>query len=463
MAKPDQESLEGLFSRGARCLEAGDIQGAAEIFRDALERSPDLPEAHANLGVVYERLGAEAEAEACYRRALTQDPDFLEACLNLGSLLVNQKRFQEAEAIYATALPKQIEVPSFWSSLGVLHTCMKHDTEAERCFREALRLDPNHHRARYNLSYLLLRQERLEEGWEALEARAWSLALTEQIPAPRWQGESLEGKAVLVGSEAGLGDMIQFIRYVPQLKQMGATRIGIVCPLPLKQLFTTVSGVDVVVALGEPVPDLGWDFWTLPLSAPHHCGTRVDSIPASIPYLHADPDLVQRWKARLPETGLKVGLAWKGNPRFENDFDRSLPNLETLAPLAAVPGIQFISLQKGIAEDEARQPPPGMALFDPSLWIQDFADTAALLENLDLVITVDTAVAHLAGALGRPCWVLLPQYKTDWRWFTERDDSPWYPGLMGLFRQDESGDWVAIINEIAGALRAFDRSRAVDR
>ncbi|HJV49721.1 MAG TPA: tetratricopeptide repeat protein [Geothrix sp.] len=457
MTPADPETLQGLFDRGERCVAGEDFPGAVACYDRALELAPGLPEVHANLGVARERMGAPAEAEACYRRALALDPDFQEGILNLGALLVQQKRFAEAEAIYVAAMRKHSESPALWSSLGVLHACLKQEAEAERCLREALRLDPGHHRARYNLSYILLRQMRFEEGWEALEARAWSLALNDQIPAPRWQGESLVGKSLLVGSEAGFGDMIHFVRYLPLLKQRGAVRLGLVCPAPLQRLFASLRGVDAVVALGEPVPDLGWDLWTLPMSAPHHCGTRPDSIPASVPYLQADPEQVKVWAERMPDPGLKVGLAWKGNPRFENDADRSLPGLEVLAPLAAS-GLQFVSLQKGVAEEEARVPPPGLAVFDPSPWIGDFADTAALMMNLDLVITVDTAAAHLAGALGRPCWVLLPHHKTDWRWFTGREDSPWYPGLMRLFRQGPGGGWEAVISEVAEALRALART-----
>jgi hypothetical protein len=455
--RPALTALEPLFEQGSRCIESGDYARAIACYRTVLSLAPDLSEAHVNLGVACEKSGALQEAESCYRRALALNSDLLDGYLNLGALLVNQKRFVEARSLYETAIKCFPRSPAIWSNLAVLLTCADDHEGAERCFREALRLDETYALARYNLSYLLLRRECFEEGWQALEARPWSLALSASIPAPRWQGESLEGKALLIGCEAGIGDMIQFIRYVAVLKQQGAARIGIICPPSLKRIFGTLSGVAVVVALGEPVPELGWDFWTLPLSLPFHCGTRHDSIPARIPYLHPNPEQVLAWHARLPVGGVKVGLAWKGNPQFENDADRSLPSLATLAPLATAEGIHFTSLQKGVAEGEAEHPPAGMTLFNPSPGIQDFADTAALVANLDLVISVDTAVAHLAGALGKPCWVLLPNYKTDWRWFTDRTDSPWYPGAMRLFHQEEAGDWNPVIKAVSLALESFAR------
>jgi hypothetical protein len=248
--------------------------------------------------------------------------------------------------------------------------------------------------------------------------------------------------------------MIQFCRYASLLKAQGAARIAVVCHPALKTLFATLSGVDEVFSLHDEVPKSAWDFWTPPLSLPYYCGTRIDNIPANIPYLSADPVKVATWRARLPASGLCVGLAWKGNPRFENDKDRSLPSLDVLAPLGAVAGVHFVSLQKGPGEEEARCPPAGLSVLALGERIEDFSDTAAIIANLDLVISVDTAIAHLAGALGKPCWVLLPDYQTDWRWLSGRGDSPWYPG-MRLFRQPVGGGWGTVVAAVAAALRSF--------
>ncbi len=456
---PAPVGAEACFRKGSRCLEVNDFPGAERAFRRAIQIAPDLAEAHVNLGVTLEKTGALKEAEACYGRALSLAPVSLQVHLNLGALLVNQKRFGEAAKLYDGALDLFPTAAALWSNLGVLRACLKDESEAERCFRRAMALDSTYAKARFNLSYILLRQGRLEEGWQALEARSWNLDLLAKIPGPRWRGENLEGKALLVGCEGGYGDMIQFGRYASVLKGQGAARIGMVCHPALKKLFATLPGVDVVVAMDETIPGPDWDYWTLPQSLPLHCGTRLDTIPAPIPYLRASPEEVLRWRSRLPSQGIRVGLAWKGNSRFENDADRSLPGLDLLAPWTAVEGLHFVSLQQGMGEDETARIPKGLELFDPSSWIKDFSDTAALVSNLDLVISVDTAAAHLAGALGKPCWVLLPHYKTDWRWFKDREDSPWYPGSMRLFRQPDSERWGPVIEAVAAALKGFSKNQ----
>jgi hypothetical protein len=335
---------------------------------------------------------------------------------------------------------------------------MKRESEAEQCYRTAMQLDGSYSKARFNLSYVLLRQGRLEEGWRCLEAREWYDALARHFTCPRWRGEALTGKSVLIGIEAGHGDMIQFCRYAVVLKAMGAIRIAVVCHPGLKQLFGTLSGVDEVFAFEEDALSSGWDFWTPPLSLPHYCHTRMNNIPAPIPYLAADPARVKMWAPSLPASGVRVGLVWKGSPRFENDADRSLSSLDMLAPLGAVAGTQFVSLQKGPGEEEARHPPDGLSLLALGSRLENFADTAAVVANLDLVIGVDTAVVHLAGAMGKPCWVMLPDYRTDWRWLVDRSDSPWYPH-MRLFRQPTEGGWPPVIAAVVDALNARVKER----
>jgi hypothetical protein len=250
--------------------------------------------------------------------------------------------------------------------------------------------------------------------------------------------------------------MIQFGRYCAQLKAAGAARVSVLCHPGLVALFAGLRGADDIIGLGglhDPLPRSSWDYWTPPLSLPFHFGTTVDTVPASLPYIATDPQRVARLAPLLAaEPGQrKVGLVWKGSLRFENDRERSLPSLDVLAPLGAVPGVRYFSLQKGAGEDEARRGMLGLALTDLAPAIGDFADTAALVEGLDLVITVDTAVAHLAGALGKPCWVLLPAYLTDWRWLRGRCDTPWYPETMVLFRQ-RGGGWDEVVADVVEAL-----------
>ena len=452
-------SAENLFFEGNRHMAGGDAAQAEACFREALRLAADFAEAHANLGWLRAQTGFPVDAEAHYRQSITCNPDIGQVHLNLGALLADQKRFAPAEAAYRQAIALLPEAAAPWSNLGALQACQKREVEAEESYRRAIALDADYRLAYFNFSYLLLRQGRFAEGWRCLEARKWYDRLESVLACPRWQGEALDGKALLIGIEAGHGDMIQFCRYAAVLKARGAAKITVICHPALKTLFLTLAAVDRVVAIDEPLPASDWDFWTPPLSIPYHCQTRIDSIPASLPYLHASPEQIARWAAPLRAHGaareLRVGVAWKGNPRFENDADRSLPDLSVLAPLGAVAGVRFFSLQKGAGEDETACLPADLPLVNLGPQILDFSDTAGIIEHLDLVICVDTAVGHLAGAMGKACWVLLPDYKADWRWLTGRSDSPWYPTVMRLFRQPRMGDWTTVIAEVRSALQGL--------
>lgn len=448
-------AAKDLFHKGVRLMEKGNAAQAETAFREALRLAPELAEAHANLGLLLAERQCWQEAEAHYCQAIALHPHQSQTYLNFGTLLAAQKRFPEAEAACRQALLLNPDSPATLSNLGVLLTCMKREQEAEACYRAAMAIDPDYRKAFFNLAYLLLRQGRYEEGWACMENRDWYGQLAERLHCPRWQGESLDGKSILISIEAGHGDMIQFCRYASLLKKRGAARVSVLCHPGLKTLFAGLTGADAILSLDDPAPPDGWDCWVPPLSLPFLFGARLDTIPAHLPYLVAAPERITHWAAVMgaKQERLRVGLVWKGSPGFENDADRSLPSLATLASLGDIPGIRYFSLQKGRGEDEAAAPPPPLSLTDLGPQIADFADTAAIVMNLDLVISVDTAVAHLAGALGKPCWVLLPDYKTDWRWLADRNDSPWYPQVMCLFRQQTAGDWSAPLAAIRTALQ----------
>ena len=476
-------SAEQLFYRGVALQASGDLAQAERCFAQAAVLDPTLAEPHGNLGLLLEQRGAWDEAEVAYLQCARLDPTLIENHLNLGALYTVQKRFAEAEACYESALAIDDSSCKVWSNLGALYICWQRDTEAEQCLRLAMRLDDAYAKARFNLSYLLLRRGDYAEGWACMEARDWYQGLARYLQCPRWQGENLLGKSILIGYEAGHGDMIQFCRFAAVLKTRGARHVAMLCHPALKRLFQGLPDVDEVWAFDEAVPVNAWDCWTPPFSIPFYCETRVNSIPANLPYLHADALLVEQWKYKLtpqalpahetapnagpkagpnallngfPNSGLNsgliVGLVWRGSVGFENDADRSLSGLETLAPLWRVPGVTFISLQKGAGEDQARKPPANQPLIDIGTQMRHFADAAAIVAQLNLVITVDTAMAHLAGALGKPCWLMLPAYKTDWRWLTDRTDSPWYPEVMRLYRQKVSGDWPAVVTQLQADL-----------
>ncbi len=430
---------------------------AEAAYGCALAVRPDYADAHNNLGCMFKELTRFAEAEAAYRRALAIRPDYAEAHNNLGFLCQELKRFPEAEAACRRALAIRPDYAEACYNLGRLLAQLGRAPEAEAAYRHALAIRPDYPDASWNLGLLLLYLGRWSEGWPLYEFRCHKdrkqpVARIPALACPQWRGESLQGKSLLIWPEQGFGDAIQFVRYLPLLKAQGAARITLVCEPALRVLFQSVAGADAVVTQAQAQDGSGYDFWTLLLSIPLHVGTTLDSIPDSLPYLSVPTERLEAWRRRLPKTGIRVGLVWKGNAGHNNDSNRSLPNLAVLAPLWQVPGINFISLQKGQGEDEAvavstRQP---MLQVGPD--IEDFADSAAIVAQLDLVISVDTALAHLAAALGKPCWVLLPRIGTDWRWLDARSDSPWYPKVVRLFRQQEWEDWSGIIDEVAVSL-----------
>jgi Tfp pilus assembly protein PilF len=450
-----QAAAEQWFFEGNRHLASGDAAHAEACFRRAVSLSPMLAEAHANLGWLLDEAGERDEAEAFYRRALAINASQLQIHLNYGAFLARLQRFDEAERRYAAAIAIEPSSAPAWSNLGALYAQMGRLEDGEVCCRKSLALDPGYAKAHINLSYLCLRQGRFEEGLQHYEWRTWQFGLQTRVDCPRWDGRPMVGKSILVGHEGGHGDVIQFSRYVTRLKSQGVGRVTLLSPPALRSLLESLEGVDEVLASDQPLPRTGWDCWTSMMSLPHHCGTRVDSIPAQWPYLSPDEGKLATWRLRLPDKGLRVGLVWKGSANFENDADRSLPSLHVLAALGLVQGVEFVSLQKGQGEEEAVHPDRPFPMTHLGTDIETFADTAAIVASLDLVICVDTAVAHLAGSLGTPCWVLLPCHMPDWRWLDRRRDSPWYPDVMRLFRQTTRGDWAGAVTEVRLALEQF--------
>ena len=486
-----QSQLLAQYINNAHAANArGEFNTAADLCQHAIKLSANVPEAWYNLGIALSGLGkrrealkafeksrintldsadaqnsiglqliglrAYPEAEKCLKRALVLAPGYSFAHSNLGKLREKQKRYEEAEAACRKAIELQPSFSPLYTNLGAILNDQKRYKEAEQVFSKAIELDPDSAEAKFNLSLLLLSQGRYAEAWPYYESRYDpNRQQTLQIPKPgfpQWQGEPLTGKSLLICPEQGFGDYVQFARYVPLLKDRGASRITVLCDPLLKPLLETVEGADAVITdRGSVTPH---DYWSFPLSIPMHFGTTVDTIPASLPYLHASADRIEYWQDRLPLHGFRVGLVWKGSPNLSTDDTRSLPGLATLAPLWSVPGVTFVSLQKGPGEDEAKHPPAKQPIIDLGKDIRDFADTAAIVSLLDLVICVDTAVVHVAGALGKPCWLLLPGIEVDWRWFLDRADSPWYPEVLRIFRQTKLNDWGDTISKAASELKA---------
>lgn len=441
----------------------GEIDQARGCYERAIQTRPDDANIHNNLGSILQKQGLLPEAEAEYRQAIALDSESVAIIDNLAMCLREMARFEEAEAQHRRALEIAPDFAQGYINLGYLLQQCNRFEEAEALYLQALRLRPGDIVARLNLSLLRLAQGRFTEAWPDFEARLdsrhdrWSITPPD-VAFPPWRGEPLAGRSIVVWHEQGMGDEIIFCRYATELKQAGAAHVSLVCKPPLKTLMQTLKGVDVVLSDGDQL--CPHDYWGYPMTLPAGFGTTVDTIPAHIPYLYAAPDRMEAWRARLSGAGLKVGLVWRGQPRQPNNATRSLDSLQQLAPLWRTPGVTFFSLQKGEGEEEASSPPPGQPLIHLGGELGDFADTAAVIAQLDLVISVCTATAHLAGAMGKTCWVLTPAMNTFWLWLLDRTDSPWYPGVLRLFRQTRPLDWTQTIEQVATALQQWTHERS---
>ena len=442
----DPGNAQALHLRGLAAVQSGDAAGGAERIGRAAALEPRNAVFRANLGAALRVAGREAEAEAALRAALALDPGQVDAASNLGALLHGQGRHAAAVACLERARTLAPDQASVLINLGVARKDRGELEAALDCLRRAVAVAPDNAEAHWNLAVALLTAGRFEEGWREFEWRFRRPGFPpDPVRGPRWTGGEAAGLTLLVHAEQGRGDTLQFARYVPLLAARGA-RVVLACQPELARLLSGLEGVDAVVPFGgsPPPTDAHCPIMSLPLAL----GTGGDLLADRVPYLTADPAEVAAWRARLPEARLRVGLVWSGSPANPVDARRSL-RLAELAPLAAVPDVAFVGLQKGPAAAEA--PPPGMAWTDASAGLGDFADTAALVSALDLVVTVDTAVAHLAGALGRPVW-LLNRYDGCWRWMKDGAGSAWYPALR-QFRQPEPGAWAPAVAAAAAALR----------
>ena len=436
----------------------GRLPEAEATLQTAIAKRPDYADAHFNLGIVLEQTGRFADAEAAYREALKLRPDAVAAYNNLGNVLQRSGRAQQAADVYRQALALNSDTAPSHYNLATALRALDQPHEAEPHYRRALELQPDYFDAQFGLGTLLLSLGRFEEGWRLFESR-YALPRFHHcktkaaLPLPQWQGESLEGRSLLVWQEDGLGDVIQFGRYLPLLKAAGAARVDMVCAPSLHRLFEQVEGLDALLTHDAAEGKFGeYDCWTSLLSAPLHLGTTIDTIP-SANYFEVDAARAAHWRERLAilPPGPRIGVVWKGNPRHHNDAHRSLDSLSQLLPLWSIPAASFVSLQKGQDEEEARRPHAFQPLLALGHELTDFADTAALIEQLDLIVSVDTSTAHLAASLGKPCWVLLPHHDPDWRWLHGRSDSPWYPGTMRIFRQPRAGNWSAPVEALLQA------------
>jgi Flp pilus assembly protein TadD len=441
--------LQKLFSEGSALLQAGNSAQAFAYLQSALEIDPSNPTLHLFAGTALHELRRFDEAVICYEKAILSAPFMGEAHNNLGNSLMALGRFAEAAGSYGRAISLMPSSPVPLTARATSLQALGKIIEAEAECRAALKLDPSFASAHWNLALNLLLQGNYAEGWQEYEWRWQKPDFTSPArhnDVPVWDGSPLNGRAILLHAEQGFGDAIQFARYAPLVAQCGGT-VLIECHPPLARLMRSLEGVESVIPFGEPLPV--FDCQAPLLSLPRIFGTSVATIPSHVPYLSVTADRQEAWDTLLlPERrAVKAGLVWAG--KSYPDPLRSC-RLADLAPLAMIPDVIFYSLQMGAGSEQATSPPPHMKLIDVTDRIHDFSDTAALINQLDLVISIDTAVAHLAGALGKPVLLMLP-FAPDWRWLLGRDDSPWYPG-MRLFRQERPGIWSDVVPQLYAAL-----------
>ena len=445
---------------GNAFLGAHRAEEAVAAFHGALALEPGNAAAHRNLGSALNAQKRHTEAVESYRRALALRPDFAEAHNSLGLTLRELDRIDEAVACFEQARTLRPGYADAHANLGAMLRQLNRHREGLASLDLAVSLAPDHADAHWSRAVTRLALGDLRNGWEEYEwrRRAALLSRPREFAQPLWLGqETLAGRTILLHSEQGLGDTLQFVRYAPLVAQAGA-RVLLLAQPSLTRLLSRMEGVSSVHARDGSLPS--FDCQCPLMSLPHAFGTELATVPAAIPYLRADEVAATRWREQLSGSAPRVGLVWAGGaqegiPRAESIDRRRSMTLVQFAPLADAAGVRFVSLQKGPSAQQSRVPPSGMDLVDPTAELADFADTAALVAALDLVITVDTSVAHLAGAMGKPVWIL-SRFDGCWRWLLERDDSPWYPTAR-LFRQPAAGDWDSVIARVARALSDWSR------
>ncbi len=474
------------YSNLGNALQAqGRTDEAIASLEQALRLNPAHAEAAFNLGNIFASQKRHDEAAACFKRALGAKPDYPDAWCNLGNALKALKKLDEAVDSYRHAVALLPDLADLWCNLGdALHQQTKVD-EAVACFERTLALKPDHAKAcnclgnaffdqgkleesfahckravelkpdfydaHMNVSLLQLQQGDYRTGWRNYEVR-WKVYKARIFAEPLWTGAAapdgpgIEGRRILLHAEQGLGDSLQFLRYVPMVQAAGGTVILDV-PSALRRIVAKMPGLAGLVCAGELLPP--FDCHCPLMSLPQAFATTVETIPGRVPYLSVPADALKAASAlEWPAKGLKVGLVWAGNPNHPKDRARSIP-LTLLEPLFGIEGAHWFSLQLGPAAAQLGAAKAKITDFTPT--IRDMADTAALMANMDLIISVDTSPVHLAGALGKPTWLLIP-YSPDWRWLLDREDSPWYP-TMRLFRQPKAGDWQSVVDALEVAMK----------
>lgn len=442
-----QESVR-LFAIGAALHRRGRFADASRAYGRAILFNPEFPDAYANLGVALRAQGKSEAAVACLRRALALRPDGANIHSNLGNALRDLGRLEEAAVALQQALRLAPDAPEILYNFGLVLRDMGRFDTALSCFEAVLKLRPEHADCRYDRALTLLHTGDLARGFAEFESR-WKLRRNppRQFDQPRWNGQAIPGKTLLIHTEPGFSDAIQFARYATLAKKKSGATLALECPAEMARLLGTLAAVDRIAIQGGPLG--AFDAHIPIMSLPALMGTTAQNVPANVPYL-SPPAVGAVALPNLVPSALKVGIVWAGSPATRADQHRSCPFVHFL-DLAQVPGVVLYSLQTGEAAGEARALAAEPLIFEIGPVLADFADLATVLSRLDLVVSVDTAAAHLAGALGKPVWVMVPA-APEWRYLARGETVPWYPAAR-LFRQDRLGEWRPLIERVAGELR----------
>ncbi len=474
--RTDADQPEALHILGIIYHKTGKSDIAVDLITKAIAINSHILEYHYNLGVIFSTLGKTDDAIRSYQASLFLKPDHTDALNNLGLILYEQNRFEESIILFQQSIRAKPDLTKARYNLGMALQAQGRPEEAIDAYNQVLKVMPDSAETHFNRSISLLLTGNFEEGWDEYEWRFRSSGKkTDGKPEKslmRWDGSSLNKKRILVNDEQGIGDTLQFIRYLPMLRERGGSVI-FENSKPLKSLLEKFPGIDELV---EPSPvgmsEIESDFYVPLMSLPGIFKTTLETIPDRVPYIFPNDKKIKLWQDRISKHTFNIGIVWAGNPTAKYEHaglsglehvnlawagnpshkiaDSRSNRLKFFKPLAEIEGVQLYGLQKGAAAGQAEELSNSINVINLGEDFKDFSDTAGVIENLDLIITVDTSVAHLAGAMGKPVWVLIP-YVPDWRWMLDREDSPWYQ-TMRLFRQQRKGDWDHVFERVANEL-----------
>ena len=460
--KLDANHFDAHNNLGTALIKQGKFEEAVASLRRAVKLRPQSADAHINLGNALQDMEKLEEAVASYRQALRIDSNHADGRYNLGLAQGKLGQFDQALTNYQHALRVRPNHADAHNNLGNVLRELGRFAEALESYENAIRIKPELAQARKNRGMAWLRLGDYQRGWPEYE---WRWKCDDSPPRgfkePLWDGSPLEGRTILLHAEQGLGDTLQFVRFAPLVHERGG-RVLLECQTPLVELLKNCRGVEQLIPRGEPLP--AFDVHAPLMSLPTIFGTTLETLPAEVPYVFVDQQLAEHWREELEKlSGVKIGINWQGNPKFRADRFRSMP-LAHFGRLANVEGVRLISLQRGPGVEQ-------LAALNGRFEVtqletaaddaQSFADTAAIMQNLDLVVTSCTSIAHLAGALGIPCWVAIP-FSADWRWMLDRDDSPWYPSLR-LFRPASIAGWEELFERMADELGKLVQQQGLSR